>query len=620
MSEAGAGAGDAPRRLHPRWPLAVIGLLVLLRLLHVVSALRSPLTYEPGPDEVYHLEFARALIEGRATDAAYGFMDPLYPYALAGLFSLVGQNLFVLFLCQLALDAFTAYGLIRLGRILGDERVGVGGALLYALSQTATMSVATLLKSTSVAAFVVWWCVLAWRATDQPQRSRWLVLGAFTGLGVALRGNFLLLALLAVVALPWLARSHDASARTPSLAVAGWLLLGLAPVLAGLAWRNHGVSGGWSPLPTNGGVVLHQLYNDQNPRAVQFSPAWVSVPNPVENWRGYRAEAERRAGHALEPAAVDRYWRGVALDHIVAHPGRFLANVARKLGEFSAFTEAPNNRSLADEREYSRVIRVLPPMFGLLFALGLPGLVVLLRRDRRALVIALPLVVIAATFVVFFAEERYRFHGVPLFCLLAASFAVTLARWLREGDRARVATGAAASGALLAVSLLVTSAAPATPVNWYRIAKGHVRAGEIERARAALEKLRAQEPASAHSLELVGYFAMHDSRAADAVAAYRAALELRGDRATLQYNLALALLADGQVAEAIDAATRARALSASADTDLLLGDALARGGDVAGARASYRRVLDAPAPSTTPAQRARATSALAALDAVPPSP
>jgi len=44
-------------------PLVVFGVLAL-RVMHFSSALQSPLSYQPGPDEDYYLRFGEAVASG----------------------------------------------------------------------------------------------------------------------------------------------------------------------------------------------------------------------------------------------------------------------------------------------------------------------------------------------------------------------------------------------------------------------------------------------------------------------------------------------------------------------------------------------------------------------------
>jgi hypothetical protein len=186
-----------------------------------------------------------------------------------------------------------------------------------------------------------------------------------------------------------------------------------------MAVSNERQSGKASPLPNNGGTVLHQVYNKDNPGAESWYPLFAPYTHPTEILRGYTLEAERINEREMTPSEVDTYWREQAMTYIHNNRWMVLRNVFRKSLEFTANTEVANNRSLADERMFSPLLKVLPSPFIWLFALGVPGLVLLVRKEQKAVLVLAPVLIVLATFAVFFAEARFRFHAVPLFALCA---------------------------------------------------------------------------------------------------------------------------------------------------------------------------------------------------------
>ena len=122
---------------------------------------------------------------------------------------------------------------------------------------------------------------------------------------------------------------------------AALVVLGIALSLAPWSLRNHGAFGSFSPLPTNGGIVLHQAYNAQNPASAIWIPAFVNYLNPSEIWRGYAAEAERRVGQPLTPPQVDGYWP-VSYTH--------LSNVERSAVPIPHSSPKPSHANFRSER------------------------------------------------------------------------------------------------------------------------------------------------------------------------------------------------------------------------------------------------------------------------------
>lgn len=351
-SQTGCHAGD--ERVTKLMVLLVLALTLGLRLIHMVYILPSPLTFQRGPDEDYYLRFGQAVAGGGSDGAEFAFMDPAYGYILGLIFKLLGTNVYAVYLIQVLLDTLTAYCIFLVGREFGRPRGGLYGALVYGLTCTAVFFSATLLKATWVANFMTLWVLFGLILLRTQRLSPWLFFGLLGGYGIALRANLILMAGLSAVLLTWLSRGWSKqSARETGLRI-GILAVGLALPLVLLSLRNDRISSTFSPLPNNGGVVLHHLYNPENPRASLLLPKFVRFGTPTEIWLDYSKEAERRAGHALTPHEVDQYWRKEAVAYIVSHPSDVLGNVFRKLMEFVAYIEVPNNRSLVQDRLFSR--------------------------------------------------------------------------------------------------------------------------------------------------------------------------------------------------------------------------------------------------------------------------
>lgn len=550
-----------------RWPPITWVLLgaLALRLVHLATSFDSPLFWKGGPDEEFYRAFGRDVAFGRlGLSAEFAFMDPLYGYLLGAVFRLLGDALVPVYLLQIAVDTGTAWMLWRIGLALGRPQVGLVAAALHGLTATALLFSLSLMKATWVAAFMTAWIWLAIRLVDAPTRGKWLGMGALLGLCVALRANLLLLAAASLVLLPALAWWRGRATRTGAALGALLMVLTLAPFLGLLAARNAHVSGAPSITPNNGGVVLHHLYNPENPRAGVGLPAFVGYAHPQEIWRSYKAEAERRTGRELTPSEVNDFWREESVAYIRAHPWRTARNMVRKAGEFIAWPEIPNNRSFEDERAFAPILKLLPAPFGILFALGAPGLLAWWRRDSRALV---PLAVLGtglATVIVFFAEDRFRFNVITPFTLGSAYLLVSFQQARLAGRHRDMLAYAGAVAVCAVLTLQLGRHIPATPMNWERVAWGYVRMGQWSEAARWIAQVAARQPEAAALEEFRGMFAMQRGDYEAAVAHYDLALKRRS-RHEVHFNRSLALERLGRHEEALAEAAAALAISEQPD-------------------------------------------------------
>lgn len=558
--------------------LMVLAVTFALRIVHLSSALRSPLTFQPGPDEDFYFRFGQAVATGIGSGSPeFAFMDPAYGYILGLIFKLTGPGLFAVYSLQILLDTATAYCIFLVGRELDRPRAGLIGALLYGLTCTAVLFSTTLLKATWVSSYMVLWVLFAAALLKTRKAYTWLLFGMLCGYGVALRGNLVLMALFAAILLPWLNVVQAKRPVVESALRSVLLLVGLALPLALLGLRNYHISDSFSPLPNNGGVVLHQVYNAENPRSLSTIPSFVNYSNPSDIWRGYSREAEARLGHRLTPREVSQYWRGQAVEYIESHPADVIRNMARKLSEFVAYTEVPNNRSLGEERLFSPVLKALPSPFGWLFALGIPGIVLLTARDRRGLLLVAPILCTAITVAIFFAEDRFRFHAVPALALGAGAFVEDLYGWLRSHQPRKWVLGLVASTLLGGSSVLLAGRQPEPKITWERITWGYLKMGKMGEAKALATKIALEQPGNPSIQEALGYIAATEGNYPIAEERYRRATQLKPDSHVAHYNLARMLVKIGQEREAASEAAIALRIAPLPEYQKLLDDLTGKG-------------------------------------------
>jgi 4-amino-4-deoxy-L-arabinose transferase-like glycosyltransferase len=560
-----------PSPVKPIIVFGVLGLVLALRLAHLSSALISPLSYQPGPDEEYYLRFGQAVMSGHGLDTAeFTFMDPAYGYLLGAVFKIAGVSMFSIYALQCLLDTATALGILFAGRLLGRPRAGVFGALLYGLCATAIMFSSALLKEVWVTSFATWWVVCALLAIRTERWWAWLAFGTYCGVGVGFRSTLLLMGAAACL-LPLLFTAPVSRGMKSRLVLS--LAVACGVVLAVLPWsvRNHNAYGAWSFLPHNGGVVLHQAYNAQNPDSSIWIPEFVNYLEPAEIWRGYAAEANRRAGRVLSPMDVDRYWRGEALSFMGQHPMQVLANAYRKFLRFFAATEIPINRSLREEQMFSPVLRALPMPAAWLLAMGIAGLVWFGLDDRRWLIVAVPIAMALFTTVSFWAEDRFRFHAMDMLALASGIWIDSMIYSIRSRQNRAVGIFAAAA-ALIGTSSVVLGAVvvPSPPIRWDHIVWGYIKMGKFDDARALAQRIAAEQPGDGPILEALGFTAVKRADYAEAVQDYERAVAARPRSHVARYNLAKVYLQLADRPRALEQAKAAAALNPSSEYQQLV--------------------------------------------------
>ena len=362
-------------------------------------------------------------------------LPPLYPYFLAGVYTLFGRDPIAVALVQTALDAVTVALVYAIGRRVAGPLTGLLAAAFYGLYPYLLFQNLTINDTgvfTLLLALGIW---LAYRARDT-RRWYWAAaLGVAFGLG-ALTKTWIVL-VLPLLALWWWRRDGLRAAAWLSLAAGLALLIALAPWTA----RNLRLHDEFVLISTNGGSNLHQGNNPclADYLARGWDAQWVNCLEPVP--------AE------LGEVEADRWHRQQAIDYLRANPGAWPRLFWTKLWVLWSPAimpyDLPPDPYLVDdavfqyhspEFEAARVAHVL--YFTPLLLLGAAGLAFGWRDGREIGPLLAVIVAITVAYLIFHPSTRYRAPADPFVFVLAAYalaklWAAQLApRWRRAADRA----------------------------------------------------------------------------------------------------------------------------------------------------------------------------------------
>ena len=470
--------------------LLVAGLVSLafgLRLAYVLAQRESPFFERPVLDPAYHVEWARALAQGRTFEEGPFFRAPLYPWWLALQLWLFGPGLLAPRIAQCLLGAATTLLTWALGRRAFGPKEGLLAAALAATYWVLVYFDGELLLPTLSIPLnlLALWASLS--LANSPSRKRVLAAGVAWGVSALVRPNVLLL-------MPFLAGWLLLRARPEwgrGVARCALLALGcLAPILP-ITYYNTFVAGDFALISTQAGV---NLWIGNNPYT---DGRTAHVPGTVGSdfWATHReaaAMAEQEAGQRLMPSQISRHYAHKAWDFMLGRPGPWLSLMAKKLALFWRDGEAANNQPVRFFAfHFTPWLRFTSIGFGLLAPLALLGWALSLRRAGLFPLWGF-LLVYCAGVVIFFVCSRFRAPILPVMMVFAAHGACwTLDRW-RAGAR-RAAAGALLAFVLLAVLFGVTRGDRklAEAAGLARLAEGYGLQGEHARARPLIE--RAQE-------------------------------------------------------------------------------------------------------------------------------
>jgi hypothetical protein len=405
------------RRQAPAF--SVFALTLAWRLIAFWRLSHSPYAAPVTGDMKFYTDWGLGIANGQWTDFHAFYGEPLYAYFLAGIFALGGHSLVWIGLVQAVVDAGTAVLIVKIANLVFIDSprrarfIGLIAALGWAFFTPAAAYCALLIPTSLVVA--VWWFCIWWllRRTARARWLEWFWIALLLGLSAMLSAAVLFLLPLFVAAL--LGRRDFAA-----LAVVVGIVIGTAP-----AWA-HNLFIARDPvfLSAHGGL---NLWIGNNPEANGYPkiPAGLPSEQSLLLQRSIQI-AEADAGHPLPRSAVSHFWSAKARHYIATHFFDWLALLAMKIRDFWSNFQYDDLGSITALRDAGIIFPGI--RFGLLAALGLPGMLFAARNPKARWLIAAILLQMIALLPVFI-NERYRLAAVPGLLLFSAFLVTELQRY-----------------------------------------------------------------------------------------------------------------------------------------------------------------------------------------------
>jgi len=490
-------------------------------------------------DAAGYVAWAKHIAGGAVMGDRAFYQAPLYPYLLAVLFKLFGASVGVIRVAQAVGGAVGCALLAMAGARLFDRRVGWIAGLMMALYAPGIFydgivqkaALASLLTCVLVAC--VAWCqanVRTWRVA---------VLGLVVGLLCLTRENAL--AWLVVLCM-WCAVRGKGIDVVVRLRRAGFVLVGALVALAPALVHNVYASNEWSVTTFQAGSNFY-IGNSAEADG-RYRPLVRGHESPEFERADATRLAEEALGRSLTPHEVSRYWFGRAWSNVAADPVRWVRLLGVKTLMVINAYEVADVESLAVYARSSNVLWGLSRVwhFGVLFPLGVVGMVLAWRRRKPVGVYAALGVVMVAAVAAFYVLGRYRLPLVPILVPFAAYGVVGVL----EAFRARrvIELGGLVLGmvALAVVSHLpVHDRARLDAMAAMNAGVAMARSGELGSATKLFEQAVAAHPTSPEANNNLAQARALAGRYEEAVEYYRRALAVDPDLMGASYNLGVAL-------------------------------------------------------------------------------
>lgn len=394
------------------------------RLLALARLTDSQFLLPSGGDMQFYNDWALRILRGEWTEHTAFYGLPLYAYLLATIYKVCGYSPFVPGLLQAACEGGTAVLLYKLGGFVfqGSGKSGLSrprGKVIGVLAGIGwafflpAQGYSIILMPTAWLVFVFWFVV--WQIVHRREAPRpWVLLAlglliGFTAMGIATI-LFLVPLVLAAISFRWRARVSQRAIGS-AIILAG-VVLGASPA----SLHNYFVARDPVFLSAHSGV---NFWIGNNPVATgypKFPPGLHAGQEAM--LKDSIIEAEKAAGRPLRRSEVSAYWSQKASEWIRGHPVASVKLLGKKLRNFWSAFQYDDISVITALRDQDII---LPGEgFGLVAALGLPGLLIACWRFPRSRWIAAAVLLHMASLMTVFVTERYRLAAVPGLLLFAA--------------------------------------------------------------------------------------------------------------------------------------------------------------------------------------------------------
>ena len=338
----------------PRRPrLGLLGIFLLafcVRAAHVAAIGAAPFARLLIGDARGYDVWAKAIAAGDWIGTQTFYQAPLYPYALATLYSVAGHDPMTVRWVQAILGSFACVLLAYAGSRWFSARVGLVAGVILAVYPAAVFFDGLIQKAALDNALMCGLLAILGAYVASGRRALLAVAGVVLGLFALTRENALVFLVIIAAWLPFHLARRTVKERAAAI---GMLVAGMALVLVPVGLRNLAVGGEFLITTSQAGSNFY-IGNHEGATGRYLAIRPGRETPEVERTDAIEV-AEQAVGHKLTPGEVSSYWWSRSLKWIGEHPGQWITLMGRKLLLTWNRAELPDTESFEVYRDYSSV-------------------------------------------------------------------------------------------------------------------------------------------------------------------------------------------------------------------------------------------------------------------------
>jgi tetratricopeptide (TPR) repeat protein len=606
------------------WFWIIFGCAFFVRLLYLLEIASIPLFYHLAGDGRAYDEWGQRIAAGDWLGQGVFYQAPLYPYFLGFLQVILGHNLWLIRLVQVALGAISCALIFTTGRNLFSRQAGIAAGLILSFYAPGIFFDGLIEKSILDFFLLSLFLWLVTQAETKQQWKPWLVGGVVLGLLGLSRENALILA--AVVPF-WIGIHFSQALLIKRLQWIGLFFAGLLLVLLPVGLRNLTMGGEFKLTTSQLGA---NFFIGNNPQADgTYVSVGKAIGEPQLEGKDAKRLAERASGRSLTAGEVSDYWLQQSWNYIRSQTGHWLALLGKKWLLVWNAREIEDSDDFYIYQQWSWLLSFLGWInhFGVLVPLAVMGIFLTARKWRQLWLLYAMILSLAISVTIFYVFGRYRFPLVPFLGLFAgAGVAAAVMLYQKKSFRTLIIAAMIALSTGIIVNWPLMGFRGPGPSGYNNLANAFSKEGKIDRAietvklaiaiepdhgiaqfnlgnlYAALGKFDLARPHIEETLHIYPNYAEAHSNLGQLLAQqgdieagireFRRAIELNPSLSTPYLNLGIALTREGRIEAAVHALEDATRLAPeSAEAHYTLGSLYASQGRYDEAAKAFNETL-----------------------------
>jgi len=393
----------------------------LPRLIHLLSIANNPFFHFPIIDGQTYDDWALSIAKGHWIGNQVFWQAPLYPYFLGIIYSILGHDLFLTRLIQMALGSINCLLLFKIAKSVFNSKVGWIVFLISAFYGPFLFFDAELLNPALIIFLNLLLILVLFSFLNSPNKTKLFLAGIILGLSSITHG-------LVIVFLPFviywiitiLLRNKWSTRKIVNYSLS--LVIGFLLVISVTTIRNLLVGKDLVWISSNSGINFYIGNNPDYDKTVSIRPGieWEElIQRPMQH--GFMKPSERSSF----------FWRE-AFSYITSQPFSYLNLLLKKFLLILDGYEIKRNQDMYLFRDYSFVLRfllfkwVVYFPFGVLLPLSLTGMIIFWRdrsksdpKDSKPTLILYFILSQVLALLFFFICDRYRIPLVPFIIIFA---------------------------------------------------------------------------------------------------------------------------------------------------------------------------------------------------------